>query len=69
MVDPSQTDARIASWRSVFDDVMKDAPWVPVFNEDFYTMHSARIEGQDKYFVSPTHIPIYYEELHAKDGQ
>jgi oligopeptide transport system substrate-binding protein len=69
MVDPSQTDARIALWRSVFDDVMKDAPWVPVFNEDFYTMHSARIEGQDNYFVSPTHIPIYYEELHAKDGQ
>ena len=69
MVDPSQTDARLALWRSVFDDVMKDAPWVPVFNEDFYTMHSARLQGQDNYFVSPTHIPIYYEELHAKDGQ
>jgi len=69
MVDPSQTDARIALWRSVFDGVMKDAPWVPVFNEDFYTMHSARLEGQDNYFVSPTHIPIYYQELHAKDGQ
>jgi len=69
MVDPSQTAARVALWRSVFDDVMKDAPWVPVFNEDFYTMHSARIEGRNNYFVSPTHIPIYYEELHAKDGQ
>jgi len=67
MVDPSQTAARIALWRSVFDDVMKDAPWVPVFNGDSYTMHSARLGGQDNYFVSPTHIPIYYEELSAKD--
>jgi hypothetical protein len=30
---------------------------------------SARLEGQTNYFVSPTHIPIYYEQLHAKDGQ
>jgi oligopeptide transport system substrate-binding protein len=69
MVAPEQKDARIALWRSVFDDVMKDAPWVPIFNEDFYTIHSARLEGQPNYFVSPTHIPIYYEELHARDGQ
>ena len=69
MVDPSQAQDRTALWRSVFDDVMKDAPWVPVFNEDFYTMHSARIGGREDFFVSPTHIPIYYEQLYAKDAQ
>jgi ABC-type transport system substrate-binding protein len=68
MVDPNQAQARTALWRSVFDDVMKDAPWVPVFNEDFYTVHSERIGGRDYFFVSPTHIPIYYEELYAKDA-
>ena len=69
MVDPAKAKDRLALWQSVFTDIMKDAPWVPVFNAEFYTMHSPRIVGPDKYFVSPTHIPIYYEELSATDGQ
>ena len=27
----------------IFNDVMKDAPWVPVMNEQRFTMHSARL--------------------------
>jgi len=69
LVDPDRQEARVGMWRAIFTDIMKDAPWAPVFNEDFYTMHSKRIGGQDNFFVSPTHIPIYYEMLYAKDAQ
>jgi ABC-type transport system substrate-binding protein len=69
MVSPDQHEERVQLWRSIFLDVMKDAPWVPIFHEDFYTLHSSRIEGEEHFFVSPTHIPIYYEMLQAGDGQ
>jgi hypothetical protein len=32
----------IALARPVFDDAMKGALWLLIFNDDFYTMHSAR---------------------------
>ena len=69
MVDPAKAEERIALWRSIYLDIMKEAPWAPVFHASFYTMHSPRIAGQDNYFVSPTHIPIYYELLQAKDAK
>ena len=67
IVAPDRAEERIGKWRAIYLDIMKDAPWVPVFNEDFYTMHSNRVAGQDNYFVSKTHIPIYYEMIHATD--
>ncbi len=69
MVSAAQAQERVELWRSVFVDVMKDAPWVPIFHEDFYVLHSQRIGADDHFFVSPTHIPIYYEMLHATDSQ
>lgn len=69
IVAPDRAQERIDEWRSVYIDIMKDAPWVPVFNEDFYTMHSDRVAGQDNHFVSKTHIPMYYEMIHATDKQ
>jgi len=69
MVSADQSQERVQLWRSIFLDVMKDAPWVPIFHEDFYTIHSQRLAGAENYFVSPTHIPIYYEMLHAADAQ
>jgi ABC-type transport system substrate-binding protein len=69
MVVAGESATRIQIWRSIFLDVMKDAPWVPIFHEDFYTIHSQRLAGAENYFVSPTHIPIYYEMLSATDAQ
>ncbi len=69
MVDPSLGSERIEMWRNIFVDVMKDAPWVPIFNDKGVLMHSDRIAGDDVYFVSPVHIPIWYEYLYAKDAQ
>jgi len=69
MVGAGESATRVQIWRSIFLDVMKDAPWVPIFHEDFYTVHSQRLAGAENYFVSPTHIPIYYEMLYATDAQ
>jgi hypothetical protein len=46
---------------------MDDAPWVPVFNEVRFAMHSARIGGKDVYFADPIHIPVNYESVYAND--
>ena len=65
MTDPAQAGERIEMWRSIFIDIMDDAPWVPVFNEQRFTMHSARIKGPDAIFVDPVHIPVHYDVVGA----
>ncbi len=60
---------RIELWRSIFIKVMDAAPWAPVFNEQRFTMHTARIGGDDSLFVDPVHIPVNYENVYAKDAQ
>jgi len=69
MVKPDQSEARIAAWRGIFDDVLKDAPWAPVFNEKRFTFHSARLGGDAKLYADPIHIPIHYDYIFAKDAQ
>ena len=69
MVKPDQSEARIAAWRGIFDDVLKDAPWAPVFNEKRFTYHSARLGGDPALFTDPIHIPVNYDYIYAKDAQ
>ena len=70
MVAASDQDKRAEVWKGVFDDVMKDFPWVPIMNEKRYTMHSDRIAASDpKLFIEPIHIPVNYEYVYAKDAQ
>ena len=69
MADPAVADQRIDLWRKIFIDVMADAPWAPVFNEVRYTMHSARIGGDEIFFADPINIPVNYENVYAKDAQ
>lgn len=66
MADPSQADARIAMWRDIFTDVMADAPWVPVFNEQRYTIRSPRLVADDALLVDPVHIPVHYDYIAVK---
>jgi oligopeptide transport system substrate-binding protein len=61
IVDPAKAAERYAAWGSIYADIMKDAPWVPVFNEQRYTMKSPRMVGADELFVDPVHIPINYD--------
>ena len=69
MVAANQQGARADAWKEIFNGVMKDAPWVPVMNEQRYTMHSARLMGDPSLFIEPIHIPVNYEYIYAKDAQ
>jgi ABC-type transport system substrate-binding protein len=69
LVKADQTPARIAEWKAIFDDVLKDAPWAPIFNEKRFTYHSARLGGDPSLFTDPIHIPVNYDYIYAKDVQ
>jgi peptide/nickel transport system substrate-binding protein len=57
--------ARMEAWRQIYVDIMEDAPWAPVFNEQRFTYHSDAIAGPDRLFVDPVHIPVNYDYIHA----
>jgi ABC-type transport system substrate-binding protein len=69
LVKADQAGERIAEWKAIFDDVLKDAPWAPVFNEKRFTYHSARLGGDPALFTDPIHIPVNYDYIYAKDTQ
>lgn len=70
MAQPDAADKRLALWRKIFAQVMHDAPWVPVFNETDYTMHSARVAGDPaNAFADPGVFPFNYSHIYAKDAQ
>ncbi|MBW1721480.1 MAG: ABC transporter substrate-binding protein [Deltaproteobacteria bacterium] len=69
MSDPSRAAEREELWRSIFIEIMDDAPWVPIFNEQRFTMRARRLGGPDAIFVDPVHIPVNYEYVYAKDVQ
>jgi peptide/nickel transport system substrate-binding protein len=69
MVKDDQKDARIAEWKAIFDDVLKDAPWAPIFNEKRFTYHSERLGGDPSLYTDPIHIPVNYDYIFAKDVQ
>lgn len=60
MTDPSAPE-RLEMWSEVYMKVMEQAPWVPVFNEQRYTMKSARMGGEDALYVDPVSIPVNYD--------
>ena len=69
MAGSDQAAERIELWRQIYNRIMDNAPWVPVFNDVRLAMHSARIGGKDIFFADPIHIPIHYEYVYAKDAQ
>jgi len=69
MADPAKAEERLKLWHDIFVDIMADAPWAPVFNEQRFTMKSDRLGGPDAIFVDPVHIPVHYDEVFIKDGQ
>jgi peptide/nickel transport system substrate-binding protein len=69
LADPAKAAERAELWRKIFITLMDDAPWVPVFNETRYTIHTARIGGPDAIFVDPVHTPVNFDYVYAKDVQ
>ncbi len=67
IVDPAKQDERLALWSDVYMKVMQDAPWVPVFNENRYTMKSARMGGSDDLYVDPVSIPVNYDYVYVTE--
>jgi peptide/nickel transport system substrate-binding protein/oligopeptide transport system substrate-binding protein len=69
IVDPAKAAERNKMWSDIYIKIMKDAPWVPVFNEQRFTLKSARMGGADNLYVDPVHIPINYDHVYVKDVQ
>jgi len=67
IVDPAKQDERLALWSDVYMKIMQDAPWVPVFNENRYTMKSARMGGSDDLYVDPVSIPVNYDYVYVTE--
>lgn len=66
MVDPDQQEERAELWGEIFTTAMDDAPWVPIFNEQRFTVHSARMAGDDALYVDPVHVPVNYDYIWVK---
>ena len=69
MTDPSKTAEREAAWRQIYVDIMDDAPWVPVFNEQRFTFRSEKIDGDGTLFVDPVHIPVNYDYIFSTQAK
>jgi peptide/nickel transport system substrate-binding protein/oligopeptide transport system substrate-binding protein len=69
MVTAEQAAARTEAWKGIFNDVLKDAPWAPIFNEQRFTFHSARLGGDPKLYTDPIHIPVNYDYIFDKGVQ
>ncbi|MBN2906847.1 MAG: ABC transporter substrate-binding protein [Rhodobacteraceae bacterium] len=69
MTDPAMATEREEKWREIYLSIMEDAPWVPVFNEQRFTMRSAKLGGPDAIFVDPVHVPVNYDYVFSTDVQ
>lgn len=69
MVDPAKKADREKLWGEIFTNLMKDAPWAPVFNEQRFTMHSPRMGGDPSLYVDPVHIPVAYDYVYMTDAK
>ncbi|WAJ28760.1 ABC transporter substrate-binding protein [Antarcticirhabdus aurantiaca] len=66
IVDPAKAAERAAAWGQVYEGVMADAPWAPVFNEKRYTMRSERMGGEDALYIDPVNTPMNYKYVETK---
>lgn len=65
MSDPAKGAERIAAWKTIFTDVMKDAPWIPVTNERRVVAKSLRMGGENNIYIDPTRV-INYDAIFVK---
>jgi ABC-type transport system substrate-binding protein len=67
MSDPGMAEQRLQMWSDIYIRAMEDAPWAPVFNEERYTMRSARMAGDDALYVDPVSIPVNYDYVYVTE--
>jgi peptide/nickel transport system substrate-binding protein/oligopeptide transport system substrate-binding protein len=69
IVDPEKAEERNKAWSDIYVKIMEDAPWAPIFNEQRFTLKSARMGGADNLYVDPVHIPVNYDHVYVNDVQ
>lgn len=69
MTDAEKSAEREQLWREIYLSIMEDAPWVPVFNEQRFTMRSPAVGGEDAIFVDPVHVPVNYDYVYSTAAQ
>lgn len=57
--DPAKSAERLAMWSDIYQKVMDDAPWAPVFNEERFLMRSTRMGGATNLYIDPVSVPNY----------
>ena len=65
MSDPAKAEGRTEAWRKIFTDIMKDAPWIPIFNERRVVAKSKRMGGADEIYIDPARV-INYDAVFVK---
>ena len=69
ITDPAKAEERYKKWGTIYEKIMEDAPWAPVFNEKRFTLRSRRMAGADNLYVDPVHIPINFDYVYVNDVQ
>jgi ABC-type transport system substrate-binding protein len=59
MSDPAKADERAKAWGKIFTDIMADAPWIPIFNEQRVVVRSKRMGGEPSIYIDPTRVLNY----------
>lgn len=66
ITDADKMTDRMKAWSDIYAKVMGDAPWVPVFNEQRYTMRAPRMGGADALYADPVATLINYDYIYVK---
>jgi peptide/nickel transport system substrate-binding protein/oligopeptide transport system substrate-binding protein len=69
ITDEAKADERAKMWGEIYTTLMEDAPWVPVFNEQRFTLKSPRMAGDPALYVDPVSIPVNYDYVYVTDAQ
>lgn len=67
MAGSDQQEPRLKLWSSVFREMMEEAPWVPIFHEQRFTLHSRRLGGADELYVDPISVPVNYDHIYLTE--
>lgn len=66
ITDPAKAQERLDTWKGIYADIMKDAPWVPLVNARRYALKSERIDGDPSYFTDIITQPFPYDTVWVK---
>jgi peptide/nickel transport system substrate-binding protein/oligopeptide transport system substrate-binding protein len=69
MTDPAKMEERNKMWSAIYGKIMEDAPWAPIFNEQRFTLKSARMGGDNSLYVDPVHVFVNFDNIYVNDVQ